>query len=819
MALLNDLIDMEFPEFVEKIQQNHNKLTEELVNAESKGQMDILLENIDKYYFSGKCNNTDDGNYIQEITHWDEWNCHPKYFGLPIDDNDIKPVEIEYFNKLTKGEPKPRNIDYCAYNKRLDILWAYDTDGIHWFYTKDGNYLFNEPLNEEVEPNKKVIAYHGSQTDNLQFYQNHAFYLTNNYELAKELAFKDGDGGLYDGEVATIYTCELDIKKPYETYSETEYENYFVDTQLDRDYWLNRGFDSIIVHPTEISQTTYYIMLNPEESVKIINKDIFDEYGNNINESVDEIKKLSGVKLDEKVMRINKEVSHTRLVTSAYELNEIIKNNTELRVLYDKERNFFLVDTPASVHVQMINDALLDGIYEPVEWNGYLITGEGDDYSGADGRAYYTINPSRFVLLRTSSDPNDFLELTDDNYRYCYHYKNLNYVIFDNTGDFVETPLYQLLGKPETIEHWDEDNGEFEILKESVEDARNINGYTTYMYKNPTMKELRDDKEANGEFRVVRVNDDFYFGDAEYWTHRHMNDSDDAIRLFYNLNNNTFYQDFETSSDEEYNEFYQEFVESMKEPYILNTFPNCKFKLFSKTKVDNDTPFYLNETIEYDRIRDSVFKYVMQSREIEEGYVITDYDYDNYITYYLPEDLIKKLIDESGYEETPELVEYVKDNYDTGVSFEIVKYIFNDLYERNKRDLETELSFGNKIYRLITSNDDIDYVIEQCKIHGTGNCWAKTKNRAQSYNGGKDKYDYIFEAEFNEEDVDWEQTMYLRMTADEDEIRLKKESKINVLSVMIYRYKEEEYGYSNVIEAQKEKPLNIILPVGNKYSY
>lgn len=181
--------------------------------------------------------------------------------------------------------------------------------------------------------------------------------------------------------------------------------------------------------------------------------------------------------------------------------------------------------------------------------------------------------------------------------------------------------------------------------------------------------------------------------------------------------------------------------------------------------------------------------------------------------------MIKKLIDESGYEETPELVEYVKDNYDTGVSFEIVKYIFNDLYERNKRDLETELSFGNKIYRLITSNDDIDYVIEQCKIHGTGNCWAKTKNRAQSYNGGKDKYDYIFEAEFNEEDVDWEQTMYLRMTADEDEIRLKKESKINVLSVMIYRYKEEEYGYSNVIEAQKEKTLNIILPVGNKYSY
>lgn len=758
MALLNDLIDMEFPEFVEKIQQNHNKLTEELVNAESKGQgdlYDVILKNptpqelkqlerrdeeADDMYENKEqlsemaypsnfdlktfsqlptfkqrveyCKNrlervgegtsriafrvddekvlkiaknnkgisqnrseadwsrnnydvfakifeADTNNYTwieMELTRRPTSQEFKNLMGISIKDmNDFfYAVESQYNNRMirwgdkSKGDLILKNYVYTEVSEQLYSLYVYmlDThssniiygdwaslrnwgiakrDGedvcviIDTGYSEDTDRIYHPlkyKMKESVEPNKKVIAYHGSQSDNLQFYQNHAFYLTNNYELAKELAFKDGDGGLYDGEVATVYSCELDIKKPYETYSETEYENYFVDTQLDRDYWLNRGFDSIIVHPTEISQTTYYIMLNPEESVKIINKDIFDEDGNNINESVDEIKKLSGVRLDEKVMRINKEVSHTRLVTSAYELNEIIKNNTELRVLYDKERNFFLVDTPASVHVQMINDALLDGIYEPVEWNGYLITGEGDDYSGADGRAYYTINPSRFVLLRTSSDPNDFLELTDDNYRYCYHYKNLNYVIFDNTGDFVETPLYQLLGKPEAIEHWDEDNGKFEILKESVEDARNINGYTTYMYKNPTMKELRDDKEANGEFRVVRVNDDFYFGDAEYWTHRHMNNSDDAIRLFYNLNNNTFYQDFETSSDEEYNEFYQEFVESMQEPYILNTFPNCKFKLFSKREVDNDTPFYLNETIEYDRIRDSVFKYVMQSREI-----------------------------------------------------------------------------------------------------------------------------------------------------------------------------------------------------------
>ena len=585
--------------------------------------------------------------------------------------NDLICVFYPNQVKLVKTDVLPKSHKY--YYPREGGIDPEDVD----------DYYYDELDEAKTNKKAKVIAYHGSQSDNLQFYQNHAFYLTDDYELAKELALKDGDGGLYDGEVATVYTCELDIKNPYQTYSETEYDNYFVDTQLNRDYWLNRGYDSIIVHPTEVSQTTYYIMLKPEESVKIVNKTILDEYGNEIDNQVNETLKLSGVRLDEKVIRLNKNSSNTKLITSAYELNEYLKNNRESRVVYDKEKNWFLVNSSDYIHIMLINDALLDGIYPSFNWNDEIIDGTAEQ----DGKVLYDLHKDRFVLFRTSSDPNNLMEYTDDRYTNCYYYKD--YYVFDREKDFMKTPLFKLLGKPEYIEHW------------------------------------------NGE----------------------------------------------------------EFEE-------------------------------LTETIEYDKIRDNVFKYVMQSREIENGYVITDNDYDNYITYYLPEELIKKLIDESGYDETPELVEYVKDNYDTGVSLEIVKYIFNDLYERNRRDLEVELSLGNKIYRLITSNDDIDYVIEQCKIHGTGNCWAKTKSRAESYFGGKDKYDYIFEAEFNEEDVDWEQTMYLRMVADyEDEIRLKKTSKINVLSVMIYRYKETEHGYSNIVEAEKRKPLNIVLPVGDKYSY
>lgn len=135
-------------------------------------------------------------------------------------------------------------------------------------------------------------------------------------------------------------------------------------------------------------------------------------------------------------------------------------------------------------------------------------------------------------------------------------------------------------------------------LNESVVDAMNVNGYTTYMYKNPTTKELREDKDANGEFRVVRVNDNFYFGDAGYWIHEDMSDFnnvdlDNSMRLFYDLNTNTFYKDFETIDDNKYEELYEDFVNSMQEQYILNIFPNCKFKIFSKSKINNDTPFGL----------------------------------------------------------------------------------------------------------------------------------------------------------------------------------------------------------------------------------
>lgn len=310
MVLLNDLIDMEFPEFVEKIQQNQSDLTEELVNAESKGQgdlYDVILKNPTprelKQYNQDwwRVTVTKDGNfwfaYMYDWVHNDliDWLVGNK--GYEFDSEVARIIFYEF--KMTpllnivvdsheemdgyRNERSEEDIQ-AEYNNKLNII-----KNSNYIRTNFPKALYKlerrdeeavdmyETLNEEVESNKKVVAYHGSQTDNLQFHQGRALYLTDNYDLAKELALKDGDGGLYDGEIATVYTCRLDIKKPYETYSEAEYERYFIDIQLDRNYWLNKGYDSIIVHPTEVSETTYYIMLNPEESVKIIKKEIFED--------------------------------------------------------------------------------------------------------------------------------------------------------------------------------------------------------------------------------------------------------------------------------------------------------------------------------------------------------------------------------------------------------------------------------------------------------------------------------------------------------------------------------------------------------------
>lgn len=97
-----------------------------------------LKANSNLYYFINKCSDYEDGNEVQEIARWDEW-ANNKYF-IQDDYFNDKTIEIipaeQALQMISEKEPKPSNIDYAAINHDLDIMWLYDTNGIHWFYER-----------------------------------------------------------------------------------------------------------------------------------------------------------------------------------------------------------------------------------------------------------------------------------------------------------------------------------------------------------------------------------------------------------------------------------------------------------------------------------------------------------------------------------------------------------------------------------------------------------------------------------------------------------------------------------------------------------
>ena len=187
-----------------------------------------------------------------------------------------------------------------------------------------------------------------------------------------------------------------------------------------------------------------------------------------------------------------------KLITTPFELNEYLKNHAESRFVYDVKKKWYLVgNSETLIHFNLLNDALVDGIYEPFEYNGEMITGMENDYKG--GKILYNLYPSRFLLFRTSSDELNGEDYYYDRYRYCYIYQD--YCIFDRNQDFQKTSLYKVLGEPldvNFIGDIDADEG----LTESIIHAEKLNydDYMAVVLKNPTKRELKD----NGLYRSRR---------------------------------------------------------------------------------------------------------------------------------------------------------------------------------------------------------------------------------------------------------------------------------------------------------------------------
>ena len=311
---------------------------------------------------------------------------------------------------------------------------------------------------------KPLVVYHGTNADEFNEFklerENDGFYFTADKEYAKS-------------EGKNVIEVYLNIKNPRRiTYSE---ESETIEEMK------KEGYDGIF-----ITDMGYYVAFYPNQIKSVKNGGRWDGSSNNIYESV---------------KQVNRELADTLMVTSAYELNEIIKNNKERRILYDKKNKWFLVGDPeTSIHINLLSDALQDGYYQPFEWNGEMIDGSNEN----DGGVLYDLHPNDFVLFRTSSDSLNGEDYYYDRYQYCYIYKD--YCVFDRKGDFEGTPLYKLLGKPIDIENNGnvlEDEGINEQLTESVitRDDGEVGGY--YTQSTNEMINIINNKYPENDVRVL----------------------------------------------------------------------------------------------------------------------------------------------------------------------------------------------------------------------------------------------------------------------------------------------------------------------------
>ena len=174
-----------------------------------------------------------------------------------------------------------------ALPKGTKILVHMDMSGGFWYHMSqtfkdyDWDKSLHENLKEEI--GKTVIAYHGSQADNLEFRDNYPLYLTNDKELATK--FAKGYNFNYDllpEDRPTVYTMKVTLNNPYTIKDEKEYDE-LMDISNYEDVMsemIKQGYDGLIYEVED--NLIYYTVFNPKNQVEVVSKE------NALTESVDD---------------------------------------------------------------------------------------------------------------------------------------------------------------------------------------------------------------------------------------------------------------------------------------------------------------------------------------------------------------------------------------------------------------------------------------------------------------------------------------------------------------------------------------------------
>lgn len=420
-------------------------------------------------------------------------------------------------------------------------------------------------------------------------------YVTADPEQAKYYATKDGfvkDGAIIEYDMDKDNMSWISLSK-INSMAENDNEYYSEEDLLwyqeELAYSLRGLRDSIVFVDPYNKDHTIYIVLDKSllQNGRVLSQEEFDAiqlkesaYDNEINKALAN----AGI-LNEKVITVNAELADTQLVTSPYELNEIIENHPEKRIIYDMEHNWFLVgNSETSIHIHLVNDALQDGIYAPFEYNGELIDGSQED----DGDTYCDLHRDELVLFVTSANTEKNVHYLEDNYYYTYVYKN--YVVYDRKYDFRFTPLYKILGKPLSVTYWDGFNKK-DMLKESILDAKSVGDeLMNVILKNPTRKELSDNN-MNTCRGAMGKSGNFYFISLSELAHCDLFDTLEQMGIYdapyntfkYSNKTNTFYY-YDPDNDLDFDLIKKELSKS---PYFKN-FAGCHFDTFTDPDYDPD---------------------------------------------------------------------------------------------------------------------------------------------------------------------------------------------------------------------------------------
>ena len=161
------------------------------------------------------------------------------------------------------------------------------------------------------------------------------------------------------------------------------------------------------------------------------------DYKNHIDNQIDEVLKLSGVELNNKLLEsvkyVNEQKSFTKFTTSSYDIKKYLENHKRVRILYDKVNDWYFFDESVRVvHSRLLDDAISLGFYDSDMPNKLI---HDYEYEG-------------FILISVDNEW-DFQDFVNDGYMFAYIYDTYN--IYDRDGLYKETPLYKVLGEPKQI--------------------------------------------------------------------------------------------------------------------------------------------------------------------------------------------------------------------------------------------------------------------------------------------------------------------------------------------------------------------------------